>query len=56
MRTLPLRRRLFDAAAPQSINGYAYSGNTPVTSSDPTGWMQMCGESGAACYADDCTT
>ncbi|MFG2720805.1 RHS repeat-associated core domain-containing protein [Streptomyces sp. NPDC048416] len=44
---------LFDASNPQSINGYAYSGNTPVTSSDPTGLMQMCGASGAACYPDE---
>ncbi|MFI6055578.1 RHS repeat domain-containing protein, partial [Streptomyces violascens] len=47
---------VFDATNPQSINGYAYSGNTPVTSSDPTGLMQMCGEGGAACYADDYNT
>ncbi|MFD7342630.1 RHS repeat-associated core domain-containing protein [Streptomyces violascens] len=44
---------ILDPSNPQSINGYAYSGNTPVTSSDPTGLMQMCGEGGAACYADD---
>ncbi|MFC4956797.1 RHS repeat-associated core domain-containing protein [Streptomyces mauvecolor] len=44
---------ILDPTNPQSINGYAYSGNTPVTSSDPTGLMQMCGEGGAACYADD---
>ncbi|RCH64351.1 sugar-binding protein, partial [Streptomyces sp. SDr-06] len=47
---------ILDPTNPQSINGYAYSGNTPVTSSDPTGLMQMCGEGGAACYPDDWNT
>ncbi|MEV7418409.1 polymorphic toxin-type HINT domain-containing protein [Streptomyces sp. NPDC089919] len=38
---------------PQSLNGYAYANNSPVTGSDPTGLQQMCGEGGAACYPDD---
>ncbi|WP_438290798.1 RHS repeat-associated core domain-containing protein [Streptomyces sp. HUAS TT7] len=47
---------VLDPTNPQSVNGYAYSNNTPVTSSDPTGLMQMCGEGGAACYPDDWNT
>ncbi|MFG2776012.1 polymorphic toxin-type HINT domain-containing protein [Streptomyces sp. NPDC048350] len=38
---------------PHSLNGYAYANNSPVTSWDPTGLMDVCGASGAACYPDD---
>lgn len=37
---------VFDAADPQSWNGYAYAGNNPVTSSDPTGLTRDGGQCG----------
>ncbi|WP_189853715.1 RHS repeat-associated core domain-containing protein, partial [Streptomyces omiyaensis] len=41
---------------PQSVNGYGYASNTPLTLTDPTGLMEICGASGAACYPDDWNT
>ena len=32
---------ILDPADPQSLNGYAYAGNDPVNSSDPTGLMPL---------------
>jgi hypothetical protein len=31
---------ILDASNPQQINGYSYSGNSPITSADPTGLIQ----------------
>jgi RHS repeat-associated protein len=42
------RDPVVDSGDPQQMNGFAYSGNSPVTSSDPTGMR--------ACYDDDCRT
>ncbi|MEU6401428.1 RHS repeat-associated core domain-containing protein [Streptomyces sp. NPDC046985] len=44
---------LFEATDPNQIGGYAYAGDNPVTSSDPTGLMETCGAYGTACYPDD---
>ncbi|MFD9359778.1 polymorphic toxin-type HINT domain-containing protein [Streptomyces sp. NPDC060031] len=38
---------------PQSLNGYNYANNSPITSSDPTGMREMCGASGNSCYEQD---
>ncbi|MCY0931003.1 polymorphic toxin-type HINT domain-containing protein [Streptomyces sp. H27-H1] len=38
---------------PQSLNGYNYANNSPITSYDPTGMREMCGASGNSCYEDD---
>jgi RHS repeat-associated protein len=37
---------VFDESDPQSWSGYAYAGNSPVTSSDPSGLMRTTEESG----------
>ncbi|MFD0568312.1 polymorphic toxin-type HINT domain-containing protein [Kitasatospora gansuensis] len=47
---------LLAADNPQQWNGYSYSGNDPVNSSDPSGLMQTCGEGGAACYGPSPTS
>jgi RHS repeat-associated protein len=47
-----------DSSDPQSLNGYAYAGNSPVTQSDPTGLYtcrnghEGCNEHGNACGSD----
>lgn len=38
---------------PQSLNGYNYASNNPVTSSDPTGLREMCGAWGTSCHPDE---
>ncbi|MEU6848593.1 polymorphic toxin-type HINT domain-containing protein [Actinacidiphila alni] len=47
---------VLDPADPQQINGYAYSNNSPVTYSDPTGLRTACGgnsNDGVACPKSD---
>jgi len=39
---------VFDDGDPQSWSGYAYAGNSPVTSSDPSGLMRTIEESGSS--------
>nr|WSX74755.1 RHS repeat-associated core domain-containing protein [Streptomyces sp. NBC_00899] len=47
-----------DSSDPQSLNGYAYAGNDPVTQTDPTGLYtcrnghEGCNEHGNACGSD----
>jgi RHS repeat-associated protein len=47
-----------DSSDPQSLNGYAYAGNSPVTQSDPTGLYtcrnghEGCNENGNPCGSD----
>ncbi|MCX5129467.1 polymorphic toxin-type HINT domain-containing protein [Streptomyces sp. NBC_00347] len=38
---------------PQSLNGYNYANNSPITSYDPTGMREMCGASGNSCHPDE---
>src|SRR5262249_27911509 len=40
---------ILDIADPQQMNGYAYSNNTPVTVSDPSGFRPTCGDDGHGC-------
>ncbi|MGF1425068.1 RHS repeat-associated core domain-containing protein [Kitasatospora sp. LaBMicrA B282] len=40
---------LIDVASPQQWNGYAYSDNDPVSSSDPTGAMRQADSNGEGC-------
>ncbi|MGW4115107.1 RHS repeat-associated core domain-containing protein [Actinosynnema sp. NPDC004786] len=42
---------LMDSADPQQWNGYAYSNNSPITLSDPTGMIRQCGPDGVGCGA-----
>ncbi|MFC4036099.1 RHS repeat-associated core domain-containing protein [Streptomyces polygonati] len=39
---------LLDSSQPQQWNGYAYAGNDPLNSSDPTGLRSECGQNGDA--------
>ncbi|MFD7555500.1 polymorphic toxin-type HINT domain-containing protein [Streptomyces sp. NPDC059835] len=38
---------------PQSLNGYNYANNSPITSSDPNGERETCGAYGNSCYEND---
>jgi hypothetical protein len=40
---------IIDNNDPQQLNGYAYSNNSPVTYSDPTGLYSNCGPDGIKC-------
>ncbi|MFI5867188.1 polymorphic toxin-type HINT domain-containing protein [Streptomyces sp. NPDC051546] len=40
---------LLSTDLPQSLNGYNYANNSPITSSDPTGMREICGASGNSC-------
>ncbi len=40
---------IIDNNDPQQLNGYAYSNNSPVTYSDPTGLYSNCGPDGIRC-------
>ncbi|MFF3565725.1 polymorphic toxin-type HINT domain-containing protein [Streptomyces sp. NPDC002574] len=44
---------VLDVTNPQSLNGYAYSNNSPATSADPTGLDYGCGPSAGACLPPD---
>jgi RHS repeat-associated protein len=39
---------VFNPADPQQLNGYTYSGDNPITRSDPTGLMAICSASAGA--------
>ncbi|MET9852167.1 HYD1 signature containing ADP-ribosyltransferase family protein [Streptomyces sp. NPDC006450] len=41
---------------PQSLNGYNYANNSPITSYDPTGMREMCGAGGNSCFEQDYNT
>ncbi|MFC9734326.1 RHS repeat-associated core domain-containing protein [Streptomyces roseolus] len=38
---------------PQSLDGYSYASNNPITSSDPTGMRETCGAYGNDCVATE---
>ncbi|MER7761922.1 RHS repeat-associated core domain-containing protein [Streptomyces sp. NPDC097619] len=38
---------------PQSLNGYNYANNSPITSSDPSGLRETCGAYGNSCFEQD---
>ncbi len=40
---------VLDTADPQQMNGYAYSDNSPVSRSDPSGLRPTCGDDGHGC-------
>ncbi|NUT51787.1 MAG: hypothetical protein HOV94_31520 [Saccharothrix sp.] len=40
---------VIDNNDPQQLNGYAYANNSPVTFSDPTGLIFICGPDGVGC-------
>ncbi|MFI5760969.1 RHS repeat-associated core domain-containing protein [Streptomyces sp. NPDC051563] len=40
---------LLSTDLPQSLNGYNYANNSPITSSDPTGMREMCSAYGNSC-------
>lgn len=42
---------LMDIADPQTLNGYAYANNSPITMTDPSGERATCGDyGGGGCY------
>jgi RHS repeat-associated protein len=43
------RDGVMDNADPQQMHGYAYSHNSPVTRSDPSGLIDTCDEQGTSC-------
>jgi RHS repeat-associated protein len=43
------RDGIMDNADPQQMHGYAYSHNSPVTRSDPSGLIDTCDEQGTSC-------
>ncbi|MHA6757497.1 RHS repeat-associated core domain-containing protein [Streptacidiphilus sp. PAMC 29251] len=45
---------VFEATSPQQIGGYTYSGDNPVTSSDPTGLRLACGPGEDAACPSNC--
>ncbi|MFE6072513.1 RHS repeat domain-containing protein [Streptomyces sp. NPDC056525] len=42
---------IIDVTNPLQMNGYTYASNSPITKSDPSGLMEMCGA-----YGNSCTT
>ncbi|WP_433365244.1 polymorphic toxin-type HINT domain-containing protein [Streptosporangium sp. CA-115845] len=43
---------IMDPSDPQNLNGYAYSNNSPITFSDPTGLKELCGHYPGECDDD----
>ncbi|MGW3521367.1 RHS repeat-associated core domain-containing protein [Streptomyces hydrogenans] len=46
---------IFSLDLPQSLDGYSYASNNPITSSDPTGMRETCGAFGTACTPTEST-